>query len=250
MFKQLKLAVGAAVTATLVACGGGGDSGTTATPTEKTFPLQQIYLSYLNTSHSYTISSSGLISGAPAVSTGTRTYAAAKPATFENSASFLVVENRFTSFTQPFNQSSSSILESHFDSLGQLIGFTQRDSVTAAVNSYTVKQGAAAGFPVSAKINDVGNLTSLNYYTDASKKTLGATSVATWSLKAGFAGSAALLEVKTIGTGVGADSSSTIISTDQYSIDNNNVMTLVKAQGEARNGLVVVLNSTDTFTGK
>jgi hypothetical protein len=151
MLKQLKIVVGAALTATLVACGGGGDSGTTATPTEKTFPLQQIYLSYLNTSHSYTISSSSLIDGVPYVSSGTRTYAAQKPATFENNPTFLIVENRSSTFTQPVNLNVSSILESHYDSLGQLVGFIQKDSATNTLTSYTVKKRSGVGITCIGK---------------------------------------------------------------------------------------------------
>jgi hypothetical protein len=57
MFKQLKLAIGLAITATLVACGGGGDSASEPI-TAPTLNLKSAWSSYLksNSSKNYTVS--------------------------------------------------------------------------------------------------------------------------------------------------------------------------------------------------
>lgn len=251
MFKLLKLGIGVAATATLVACGGSGDSGPTTTiPVEKTFPLQAIYLSYLNTSHSYTINSNAVVNGITATSLDSRTLSAQKSATFESAPATVVEEIRITGSYIPGGPSTTSLISNYYNSTGQRIGYTQRDSGAIAIGNYGVLQGSASSLPLSAKVGDSGNLSSLAYYSDTNKKTLIANSSSVWALKSGFGAAAALLEVKETITGVGATSAITIVYTDQYSIDANNSMALSKNQTETKNGLVVVSTSTDIFTGK
>jgi hypothetical protein len=250
MYKQLKLAICAASLAMLVACGGGGGENATTTPAaEKTFPLQQIFQSYLNSPHSYTSNTTADLAGTLATNTGTRSIEAQKSTVFENKAAFVVRETRTTTDFQPGLPESTSIIEDYYDASGQAIGFTQRNEGSAAVSNYAVIQGSPIGFPMTAKISDSGNLSSLAYYFDPTKKQLGLNGTRTWTLKEGFGGAIATLEVKETLIGVGAVSGTSTINVSQYSIDSNNNMYLVKTTNEAKAGSVVI-SLTATLTGK
>lgn len=250
MLKALKWVAGVTSIAALVACGGGGDSGTTATAVEKTFPLQQSYQSYLNTAHSYTTIGSFVGTGitVTVTSTGTRSSTPLKAAIFENTAAFSTQETITTN--QGAATSIPSITEYYYNSANQLIGYTQRDADKSTLSNYAVLQGSSAGFPASAKIGDKGSLYALNYYTDATKKAIGATTTTAWSLLPGSGGSAAILEISTTGTGVGTTSSASFVTKIQYGIDANNALYITKTITEVYSDKVQLGVDTLTFTGR
>jgi len=250
MFKQLNLVVGLAIAATLVACGGDGGSATqTVAVVEKTFPLQQIYKAYLNTSHNYTVNTNANLAGSAATSTGTRVSSPLKSTTFENSPAFVFQESISSTNFQPGLPSSTTINESYYNANGQLIGYISKDPATNSIGDYAVNRGTPLGFPENAKISDSGNLSVLDYYGDPTKKLLNLNGVANWSLKEGFGGGVATLEIKSTFTGIGATSGVTIVETKQFSLDANNNLILVKIQSETKAGTTVI-SLTSTLTGK
>jgi hypothetical protein len=245
MKAAIKYAVAASALAFITACVGGSGSATVQVPT---FALQTIYEKYLGASYSYSEVSSGTISSVTAAGYyGVRSTVAIASATFENSASLVVTETRTgTNNTGGKVSHTASELKYYYNLSKQRIGFTQRDVGASTFNNYGVIQGAATGFPASAKIGDSGNLYTMKIYSDATKTTLGATQNVAWALKAGQGSAAATLEILEVTTASG--NPVTITQTAQYSIDQSNRMALIKELTDVKNGNASIASITNTLT--
>jgi len=237
----------AAIVVGLFGCGGGG-GGTNITP-EKTYALQSMFESYLSTQHNYTETTSGTLSNSTLSTSGVRSMSAAATTTFENSAALVVTEMR-TGITNVAGQNSnySSEIKIFYNLSKQRIGRTQKDAPSTTLSNYGAIKNVPVGFPMSAKVGDVGNLWTMNIYDDASKKTLSAVQVVTWTLKAGVGSAVALLEISE--TITVPNDPSTAITLTQYAIDSSNTLAMIKEQIEVKNGSTVVGSFTSNFTGR
>lgn len=248
--KSIKYTLAAVSLALLAACGGGGGgSGEVSEVKENLFDLKSIHESYLSTPHNYNEIDSGTVSGITYSGSGTRTITPLTSSTFENSSALVVTETRSgtLNFAGQISDTSSEI-KNYYNLSKQQIGYTQKDIGSATLNNYGVVKTVPTSYPSSAKIGDSGNLWTMDFYTDATKKQIILTQRAAWQLKQGIGSSVAILEITT--TMTAPNNTTTIKNVEQYSIDSQKRMLLAKETNEITNGDNVIASTTTTFTGQ
>lgn len=185
MFKQLKLAIGLAVTATLVACGGGGDSGPAAPVVSSTsYALKTLLASAANDRRTLSWTLTGTASGIAATGSGTVSQGALNPVVFEGQSALaktITLTGTLTAngTTIPFNNTATSYLDSNYSPLGTLS------------DEYRVVVGTP-NLPQSVKVGDTGTIYQSNRYQSISKTVLLGTEAVSFVLEADTSTSALL----------------------------------------------------------
>ena len=191
MFKQLKLAIGLAITATLVACGGGSDSGPAAPVASKTFyHLKALLATASNDTKTLSWTLTGTLKGVAVTGSGSVSQSALNPAVFEGeSALARTIAFTGTTFgngiTEPYNPTATEYLESNYNPLGTV------------ADDYQVVIGTP-NIPLSIKVGDAGLLYTANTYRTSSKEVLTGTKTNSFVLEADTA-TKAILKFITIG---------------------------------------------------
>ena len=191
MFKQLKLAIGAAVTATLVACGGGGDSGPAApVASQNTYALKTLLANATNDRRTLSWTLTGTLSGVAATGSGNVSQGALNPVVFEGKSALaktITVTGTIAGngTTIPLNSTSTSYLDSNYSPLGTLS------------DEYRVVIGTP-NIPESIKVGDTGTVYQANRYQSINKTVLLGTEAVSFVLEADTA-TTALLKIIAIG---------------------------------------------------
>jgi hypothetical protein len=163
MFKQLKLVASLAITATLVACGGGGDSGPAApVVSTESYQFRNVYVNYITTSQTKQYTISGTSSGVAVTGTGVVTFGNVSPANFEGRAVLsrsvtatgsLVVNGQ----SVPLNTTSTAYFDSNYNPVG------------GVSTEYEVINSTPPSIPQTVKIGDTGILYTFNRYPTSTK---------------------------------------------------------------------------------
>jgi len=176
MFKQLKLVIGVALTATLVACGGGDDSAPAApVASTETFALKTAYVNFVNENRvlQYTISGR---TGNNEVSGSGTTYASNTTGyTFEGQQALgkIVTSTGTVSVggkTAPFTSYQTEYYDSSYKPLGKIT--SEYEVVTSAVN-----------IPDRGKVGDTGIVYTANRFQSSSKNVLFGTNTVTYTIE-------------------------------------------------------------------
>jgi hypothetical protein len=177
MFKQLKLVIGAALTATLVACGGGGDSGPAApVVSQNTYALKTLLANATNDRRTLSWTLTGTLSGVAVTGSGNVSQGALNSVAFEGKSALaktLTVTGTIAvnGTTIPLNSTSTSYLDSNYSPLGTLS------------DEYQVVVGTPS-IPDSAKVGDTVTVYQANRYQNSNKTVLLGTEAVSFVLEA------------------------------------------------------------------
>ena len=178
MLKLLKLVIGVALTATLVACGGGGDSTPAAPVTSNsTFDLKTAYVNYIAPRGTQGFTISGTVKGVTVTGTGTITNGDLTPATFEGKAALKKTSTATQSFTANGQTATAGAMTTYFfDSNYNVLGNTgisidAGGAPIASTSSYGVTT-FTSNPPQTVKVGDEGTLTTGAVYATANKTNL------------------------------------------------------------------------------
>jgi hypothetical protein len=158
MFKQLKLMIGVALTATLVACGGGGDSDSSR------YAFKDAIINYPKTRQTMSFEVTGTISGKAVTGSGSMTFSDLSPIIFQGQSAVVRTVSQIGSInidgrTTPLNSSSSLYYDSGNRPLA-ISGFQYEEfDATSRITPETVQ------------INDKAALFTSRTYTDSTKTT-------------------------------------------------------------------------------
>jgi hypothetical protein len=191
MFKQLKLAIGLAITATLVACGGGGDSAPAPPVTSTdTFAFKTAYVNLITTSQTKAFKVSGTVAGIAVTGSGTATFGNLSSATFEGktalSRSYTATGTASANGqTIPVNVTSTLYYDSNYNPLG------------TASNEYAVINSTPPSIPQTAKVGDTGVLYTFIRYATRSKTDLRGTNTVSYVIEPDTATTALVTIIET-----------------------------------------------------
>jgi hypothetical protein len=157
--------------ASLVACGGGGGSSDSGTVT--VFPIEAAVTSYLTSPRNFTTTHTDSTNGD--VYTLDYAHSPGADSTFEGSPAKTV------SLTINLKRNGTPLSTSTQVDYFQTSPFRSLGTIDNT-GEYTVMANQVA-LPATAKVDDSGNLHTSTTYSDSSKATVTATSVATWNLQ-------------------------------------------------------------------
>jgi hypothetical protein len=200
MFNQLKWATGALITATLVACGGGGDSGSAApvVPTgpvasTETFAFKTAYVNLVTTSQTKTFKISASGAGQSVSGSGTVTFGSLSPATFEGKTALTrsitasgSLAGNGQAITIPIS-SSNEYYDSNYNPLGE-----------SDDTEYAVIDNIPPSIPQTVKVGGSGVLYTFMRYNSSTKNTLLGTSVYSYVVEPDTATTALVTVVETV----------------------------------------------------
>lgn len=191
MFKQLKLVIGVAITSTLIACGGGGDSGPAApVVSQSTYALKTLLANAANDRRTLSWTLTGTINGVAVTGSGNISQGALNPVVFEGKSALAktialtgtIVGN---GIAIPSNTTVTDYFDSNYNPLGAL------------GDDYQVVVGTP-NIPQSIKVGDAGLVYTANTYQTSSKAVLTGTETNSFVLEADTA-TTALLKIIAIG---------------------------------------------------
>lgn len=205
MFKQLRLAVGPAVTATLVACGGWASGSALAAPvaSTETFPLKTVVLSFANDNRSLSFSISGTTQNKALTGNGMVYQGSLTPTTFEGRQALgkkisFKGSGSIGGTTVPLDQVQTEYYDTNYIQIG-LSG-----------PEYEVVVGTA-NIPESGKVGAAGILYTSNRYPSIAKNTLVGIKESSFTLEPDTASTAILRLTETRKNNVGTKTDSTNI---------------------------------------
>lgn len=227
MFKQLKLVIGVAITSTLIACGGGGDSGPSApVVSQSTYALKTLLANAANDRRTLSWTLTGTVSGVAATGSGSVSQGALNSVAFEGKSALaktITLTGTITANgnTIPFDSTATSYLDSNYNPLG-----TQGVEYRVVVGTPNI--------PQSIKVGDTGTVYVANRYQSPSKTVLLGTETTSYVLEADTSTTALLKIIEadkdnsgrqtqssTISYRVGADGSISRIGETLISLTDN-----------------------------
>jgi len=218
MFKQLKLVASLTVTSTLVACGGGGDSGPAVPVTStSTFDLKTAYVNYIAPRGTQGFTISGTVQGVTATGTGTITNGDLTPATFEGKAALKKTSTTTQSVTANGQTATASAMTTYFfDSNYNVLGNTgfsidAGGAPIASTSSYGVTT-FTSNISQTVKVGDEGTLTTSAVYATANKTNLLSTTTLSYVVKPDTANTALISFISTSKDTAGNTSVSTTVT--------------------------------------
>ena len=169
MFKQLKLAIGLVITATLMACGGGGDSDSSR------YRFKDEFIDYPKTSQTKFFEVTGTISGEAVTGSGSMTFSEFSPVIFQGQSAIVRTVSQVGSINTGGETTS-------LNSTSNL--YYERGSRPLAISGFQYEEFDATSLvtPETVKINDKGALFTSKAYTDSTKATLVTTTQISYSV--------------------------------------------------------------------
>jgi hypothetical protein len=170
-----RLVFASVVASSLVACGGGGTSGTAAAPAVSidTYPLRQAWVNFVTGSQTRAFTISGTVQGAAVTGSGSTTVGALQAATFEGAVALgktTIVTGTISAAGQTIPYGSSST--SYFSPSPTYLALGYASSAEYAV----VKSQEV--IPLTARVNDTGVIYTYTRYGSSNKTgILGTTTV-------------------------------------------------------------------------
>jgi hypothetical protein len=186
----LKLVIGAALTATLVACGGGGDSGPAApVVSTETFALKNAYVNFVNDNRSLQYAISGTTKNIAFTGSGNIFQSSLTATTFEGKPALaktvtvtgsLVVNGT----TAPLNDTQVEYFDTSYNPLG------------SSASEYEVVVGAV-NIPETGKVGATGIVYTAKRYQSSAKTVQVGTNVTSYTLEPDTASTAILRWIDT-----------------------------------------------------
>jgi len=158
MFKQIKLAIALVITATLMACGGGGDSDSSR------YAFKDAIINYPKTSQTKFFEVTGTISGKAVTGSGSMTFSDFSPVIFQGQSAIVRTVSQVGSINTGGKTSSlNSTSNLYYDSGNRPL----------AISGFQYEEFDSTSLitPETVQINDKGALFTSRTYTDSTKTT-------------------------------------------------------------------------------